>query len=1246
MLRKRKITHSPSATTATAAAAATASSSTEQAPKKIKMDPSPENGNEQQEDKQMKTETEDFDKVKTFYKEHLNGSNKKGSIRTMCSEHLESMEGIIKDFRGKVVVTLFCKPGYGKSFIIDQLLSDFKMTNAPLPSAVQFGKGLTRTVVDVEYSPTYSLTVQYCSQQELCARKVEQLATDTLKDCEIDNQSNYIIDNGNSEEELYEFLATKARNKILEFDADTNFKKVHIKKLILKIPSKFLQRSKIILRDMPGYDEKQTTDPVNVHENVSYKHLIRESLYDTCLLLCGIENERIILDDGIVQKVWDYGIHQPQQTHQPYIAILANNKVMNEESYKNEVMTKNVFKPMKESYGKQLAFHFDCELDDVPFDLELEANNINTNEIDMENKYDFVKGLYDNFDLVCFPPPNNVEMRDHFVSNLQSIIENNRKKIISNNISQLRDMAIVVLSNTTIKKVQKFPLKFVKELKSCIQKIQKKLQSVIDGLKENIPDVDALKEKTIDSFVKKFSSYYTNPIVLGFQRKEIVPELKKTKQKKLNQLKVPQRIKRWKQCFGYFNSGFFLKLESFLSCFNTLTKRFQAKLTSILQESYLRSDTIIPLEWVQSLCYSLNPNFEEKDKSKEKIILDIVQAVEDFEHDFSVQFEETVQSWEELSFGLHKNVKQLLTKYQNKKSSIGEVIIEDKYPFPQRLEECKLDLPDKESESVTDLRPPVPEKKEKKKKEKKKAKKQEKQKSFCSHNDALLKFKFEKRDRYTIPVKVMDRNYSNDNEILVKFNRDDEILEISYNEESFLTKLKQISTLTSDGLKPLFIKSRPRGKFWKPYLYSNFVKKLHSDSIPNCVTIVTESKYINRYKKWIISNGNRVDDYNFIVLESNMPLGPGIVHSSILAIGQFLKLECIHIIQDDILEFYEYSRQQKLFVSHETSMLRSLQFMEKVLHTELFNPNVSRVRFAKLKEILLEPEFAANCLKILKLKYNLTDQIIEELGNGRFHLLDILDEYIKSIKGPSRKKYNSRITEITNEVSSESTLKLIIHNPQQFIELLKEIQLNNPDIQIARFLVEQLESIFDNKKHIGRVAMWNYQVNDSLKNKIHNLKRPTHTISYLTSAVNTYFLPSMEGILPISSDDFWEEPENQLRKETLLTVSANPGKKNPTPTKKEAAERGWCELEICEKTQMLLNGVGGFQVFCFGYTSSMNPSLINYKAKKRVDFDSDEENEEEEEDNIDDNGDSDPEEEETMKVEEEDDYGDASTDSD
>lgn len=97
-----------------------------------------------------------------------------------------------------------------------------------------------------------------------------------------------------------------------------------VKKLVLSLPSIFLKENKAVLRDMPGYDERE-----------EYKQYIKESMMDVGVVFCGTENNRGSWDDRLIKKLWDHGLYSPYQNIFPSVVFLVNDPLMTVEVYNN-----------------------------------------------------------------------------------------------------------------------------------------------------------------------------------------------------------------------------------------------------------------------------------------------------------------------------------------------------------------------------------------------------------------------------------------------------------------------------------------------------------------------------------------------------------------------------------------------------------------------------------------------------------------------------------------------------------------------------------------------------------------------------------------------------------------------------------------------------------------------------------------------------------------------------------------------
>ncbi|EFC41094.1 hypothetical protein NAEGRDRAFT_80834 [Naegleria gruberi] len=1141
----------------------------------------------------IKEEREDYERVKKYFD---NFCKQKNAITNMCSEHIERIQEILKKIDERVVVSFFAKPGYGKSYMINRLVSGFQCDNYPLPSGTYLlGKGITSTVIDIMYDEFYSLTKEMCTVQEYNLREKnvknegKKLSYEKqLENIEIDSQSNIIL-SGNTDTERLSCILARARQVIEKYEKEkTTFDSLTVKKLVLKVPSPFLKESRVILRDMPGYDE--------LTEGELYKQFIRESFLDTCIIVSGIENNRNILDDGIVRKAWEYGIHQPSQVIRPSIAILCNNPNIVESTYYDLLDNYELIEGMKKSFRKQLALHYDILLEGVVLS---ERDVVNSTPVEFDDKINFVKSLEDNFGVTFFPPQN--AKTDSFIEKFRYIIEKNRKKVIEYNASMIRDMAVVILSNIKVPKENQAPAQFCKQFNKVRRQLCEMFAENLELTISYSPDADYLYGGDLSSLINSLISFYESPIALLFDKRDISARLQKFGASYRRRLKSEEKQVDWSNHFNTFMENFLETVESFTLFLTHTANSFKQSIISTCVSYSDMLDTNVVKELVKIL--------DINDNSKVDDFLETIHSgLCNFHEHIRTYFEAIKESLKEISSGMDNNVKLLFEKYKRKSAKYAQVPTElnSKYPQPCKYVEI-LSMPKSESSDVKDIA----------------------EKHYCAPNDKLMDFDLKKSNREQIAIKKVDHE-GEANELLVKFDRTSKQLLLSYNTKTVEEVSSPIRKLNSNGLKPLFILTRPRGKNYKLQIYESDRRYAKTNNLHHMFVIVTESKYVARYKKSIEENEGNPSDYFFLILDSDVALGYGIVHSSILAVANYLHIESIHIVHDDIRQFYEYSYEHKVYSPHDSAMLRALIYMEKVLEYELFNPQKADERRESLEHILFDeiPDNTKKEVVSIMKEQEEDEEDIKSVDDGKLGILQVLRILVENLPKKSRQKYTDIITSFSNQESKDTALVTLSKNPQEFLSTLRELSTTHK-IKVAEILIELIEEEFNDKKHIGRVSLWNNQTKQELKNRVHNLSKPTHLVSYITSSVHTYFIPSMEGIYPIGLEDFWKEPNNEERKKTLTEIR-NIGTKNKSAKKNEkkrakakvvksALERGWTCCDIGEKTQMLLHGVGSFQVFNFGYARASVPSLVDYSSRKegkdgKIEYNSDEESVEVEED--------------------------------
>ena len=1012
--------------------------------------------------------------------EHLQGAFTKALTRETYSELSGRMADVIENIGSRLVVTLFGKPGYGKSFVLNCLISGEGAY--PLPSGeTTKGKGLTGSVIDIEYSPKYSLEKEMCNREEYNSRvKYLPHGTDVpffegstgeniiMDDWDIpENKTDPFLDEEDEESSYLFSVIERAHKFITQYEEKKTLSdRLNVKRLVLKLPSPFLKDNMIVLRDMPGYDE--------VEDDGLYIQYIKESMIDSSLVLCGLENTRCILDEGLVRKLWEYGIYQTGQLHFPDVSVVNNNPSLSKEGYDDLCQDTELFDIMKKSFSRQLAQHYNVSIEGVHLS---ENDAINSTEINFQDKINFVQNLNDNFSVLHFPA-KGIPI-DPFLSKLEVIIEKSRRKAIDYAVSNLRDMAIVMLTGPGSKtKDQVIPVQFGTQLKKISEAIYKHIAAAVETSSCSYPEYEDIQVDNIGDLVDEIIVFLEDIVTEACGRKAISGISNKIYRAYMNKLSTETSITSWKKIWKNYNHDLPDGVEGFVTRVKRLGKTISSKIKRYCSECDMQWDD----EVVNQLLSNLIP--ETKDTISNTHVTFIYNQIIEYQEQVEKYLDYLKAYLDDASVGTDKLIKELTAQYRSKsiKETTDDTPIE--IPKPSKLANS-YSIPMSSSEETCELP----------------------RKNVCANFDSICMFDAEKIPKYQIDLLNVEHEME-DNVIYIELNRLTKTLEISHS-DSVKRRLASISSLGTDSIKPVFITSRPRGSSWKPYLY----KKVEGATF----IVVTESKYLQRYKDWL---GDDSSNYIFMPIESDTPLGAGIVRCCIFRVAQYFKIECIHIAHDDIKTMHEYSYSRKAYVEHSDSFAHCLTLMERVLANELFSLDRKREHIDQLEKALKAP-IETRDLSVVEDIFSSDAEFLARVCEES--IVFVIGEEVserKSVPRGLRTSLVAALTALVHESTSREAIEKAASNPQPLIETLKT--LVSYGIESASLLMERIDAIFDQKSHIGRISIPCYKRLSKAKHKNHMLSRPTHYISYPRSSLNTYYIPSMENIYPISLDDFWD----------------------------------------------------------------------------------------------------------------------------
>jgi len=441
---------------------------------------------------------------------------------------------------------------------------------------------------------------------------------------------------------------------------------------------------------------------------------------------------------------------------------------------------------------------------------------------------------------------------------------------------------------------------------------------------------------------------------------------------------------------------------------------------------------------------------------------------------------------------------------------------------------------------------------------------------YCTSNDSILTFDLPKLPLSNIVIVENLCHTMSVNEVILKKISKLQVQmscspEIHKETENFRSINSDFSKCTR--VTPVFIIAKPNDNVVN--ILAREQQQLKERNVKRWFLIVTELCQVTKYKTALLKHAEGLN-YTLIVLESEQILPYATLETCAFLVGQHLKFEVGTILPDDIGECYEYIPRSKLIVPHPEALIRHLIFAERVLYQEAFSFKDIEDRRVKLRAILNRPRL----LQII--------QTLHVIDNDFQRMFDL-------------QVYYNNFTIATHPVFEE-TLK----NPQHLLETLRETERIYGTTDCGTMLQEILQ-VFEQKRHVGAVSMCFQLKSYYGSNDLHSLAKPTHRTSNMKSAVNTYYLPSMKGIHSVSDDEFWPKLSEEERK-SLIAKTAN--KDCDMATKKEALRKGLRFSDISLRSQMLMHGVGGFQVFCYGYTHNLAYSQLNYnQGLENVDSD-------------------------------------------
>ncbi|KAL9645939.1 hypothetical protein ABK040_001047 [Willaertia magna] len=997
----------------------------------------------------------------------------------------------------KLIFSFIAYPGFGKSLIINSIIGE-----TFVPSGLKTGSGLTAFPIEITYGKSFKIKKQYFSSDE--AKKLN------IKESEKEESEVTLFE----DKKLNSWDDEEVRKKIAEKCEMYLSQKVEesVKKYIVEIPNKLLE--KIILRDLPGYGEK---------EKQLNDYLTSYHLQDADVIMYGISDRFLILNDTITD-LWNL-VLQYRKQDPPYICFLANAR---------NTETPYYIQTLSEKFSNMFLGKFKNFMDSF-LKLDKESENKDDTEKytgdlfpEFNGKVQFRKHIYSNSGFLVFPDKLKNSKLDLFRSQFDLLVEERKLFKYTQIHNSIDDKLFLILNYckpylNRCRKAGTSEGRVLRKVLAYVKEDQKTLKQTIGNLECGIDDENIYEEyddELVNSYFQPLQSFL-DQIITASDYGSIIDEIK-TKVKNKKKL---QKIKETKTQLKEIISG---KMEWLHLELKSKVDTFRKKITDKFFYIKKNHDEYHP--WI--------------DKEFTKLKKELLHAVEDLDE---VTDKITNISEDKISCG--KKLKETILDYiqdiKNKTTTNDQIII-DQFMIPKCFKTTKLTIPIKESEDFEELR---------------------KNKGVISNDsfgEALVK---ESKSRLVLKRKNTTENDNN----IINITMDSKEVYIEYKDE-LQDKINNFSKLSppdkliggDDGsiqrVAPFFITSIPRMEYWRPnilsrdYTNTNIHDICKTDNIPHLIFVVIDPNNVEFYKKLLEQDEVDMNNY-YLIVAPDLDGSIGGKRKCIMLFCEYFNIEFYHLLDDDIKELREYCPRYKSILYHQRAALRYFFFSETVLYNELYNYSSDK---------------------------NTIDQNKQELNN-------IIKNTGKEIFSIGNNKYKEELMKL---VMNDEVREGYVKYPDKLFNLINAYPNEAPEFK------KKIENLFSKRKHIGQIGLWNERSSQSnLFDRVHDESKATHFVSTMRTQIVSFYTPACRGIHPISDKALFELPGRNKREEILTKLSKLSKIDKSEDIVIEAYKYGYRFSDTHHVRQLLLHGVGGFEIYCFSFVHQNIYSTIDYSRK-------------------------------------------------
>ena len=1167
--------------------------------KKIDMLPTSEDNATSQTNKLIKEENERMLLVERIYRQ-MDGKYSAKIIDEPYQKYCELVKTLTTG--SPIPICFFSNPGFGKTCTINMILTNAQSSELPLCSSDKLGSGETMFLTQIKYADEFSVEKHYCTPEEYHERimklnrkalsdAVEDMAADEdddeEKDCSTEDENEetlslFVKKRSNSKSKylenerivcLLENLKTTGRlvekvsvndwqgvseyfkEQLAQYDVNMENEILKVKKYVLSCPCEMLKEN-VELWDVPGLGEQEMGD---IHSLI-----IGEALSNCVIIFSALDGDRSVVAKDCFPNLWKYGAFESNKQNPASIVLTSRCPKDNPHKYLDLLQNSSTYVPI---FKKNISEFLDVDLDIKDKTTKKSKEKKKEQTVDFYAKYDFAKSVCDRATSLTIPHKTDAQNWTQCLDDIRKIISVRRNIEAKYTVLSGSRYALQII---TLYK-NKNPLKIQKDYLSLVQNLNTFVES---EFLEAIKDVQYRVEETkhdLEETRTNIQNYLDNSRHL----------LKNRTDREVNYIIDKEVIRHLDATLQTALESIFISIER---CKKTLLEGLEVETGKAIKKHKkdINKKINVLQEFKQQLIDHIESNFEtllgcrsvRTDESRENLInsMKVLSDLEDMCND-ETWFDLNVvdeSSKTEMEFWKECDDKRKEYKKINKKKQEElnrEITLSSAYLTPMlKSSDGTLQTPTKEFQSLKDL----------------------KQAKCVSSNDSFSK-KFPKfklqRCKSNIQIQRTTIEHQDEVGVILSIDCENEIVEAII-DNKLKESLSEFTTIlpceiligTQGGDKshhkqriaPIFInciEENYGNKSYYPNYLENFVHKICiKEGVPHIIFIVVEEKYMAQAKEFLsekleLTNGNK-NNYKFVSIKS-ADLGFGRKRKLIMLLAEYLQLEVYHVMEDNIVYMEEYVK--PIFYRHENAFVRYLIFAEAVMHHELFSSmsinEKEKTIEALIKKFLREPLRASDFLPNSKVE------------NDWFDMISSIDKRRDFYIDP--KKLLMLLQNMNNHVTPMATDTLQMY-------------------------ITQFETAFTKSKHIGHLSLWNSETAQGryLTNYLDSTQKTTHFISATRGNIDTFYTPAVKHIHPVTDKVLFSKPNPKSKLEKPAKASGD--------LKKNAMKEGYNFADEYMIRQMLLNGVGGYQIFAFKYAAGLETRkrLTNALASPIVNADS------------------------------------------